>query len=130
MGAGEDFNFQEAATKTVTAAVSGALDPASDVRVRTQGIAAQVLLDACVGADLLVVGSRGHGGFTKALLGLGQPALRAAHTLLCRGDPRPGPRVAVIGVTAAASRPVLMASLRAPDSRLRKARALRRWPGS
>jgi nucleotide-binding universal stress UspA family protein len=72
VGAGEDFDFQEAATKTVTAAVSGALDPASDVRVRpqvTQGIAAQVLLDACDGADLLVVGSRGHGGFAEALLG-------------------------------------------------------------
>jgi nucleotide-binding universal stress UspA family protein len=34
-----------------------------------EGNAAQVLLDACDGADLLVVGSRGHGGFTEALLG-------------------------------------------------------------
>jgi nucleotide-binding universal stress UspA family protein len=31
--------------------------------------AAQVLLEACEGADLLVVGSRGDGGFTEALLG-------------------------------------------------------------
>jgi nucleotide-binding universal stress UspA family protein len=31
--------------------------------------AAQVLLDASAGADLLVVGSRGHGGFVEALLG-------------------------------------------------------------
>jgi nucleotide-binding universal stress UspA family protein len=30
---------------------------------------AQVLLGASDGADLLVVGSRGHGGFTEALLG-------------------------------------------------------------
>ena len=34
-----------------------------------EGNAAQVLLDALDGADLLVVGSRGHGGFTEALLG-------------------------------------------------------------
>ena len=33
------------------------------------GLAAQVLLDAAVGADLLVVGSRGRGGFADALLG-------------------------------------------------------------
>ena len=30
---------------------------------------ARALLDAAKGADLLVVGSRGHGGFTEALLG-------------------------------------------------------------
>jgi nucleotide-binding universal stress UspA family protein len=34
-----------------------------------QGNAAQVLLDDAKGAELLVVGSRGHGGFTEALLG-------------------------------------------------------------
>jgi nucleotide-binding universal stress UspA family protein len=37
-------------------------------RVR-QGNAARVLLDECKGADLLVVGSRGHGGFAGVLLG-------------------------------------------------------------
>ena len=45
---------------------------ASRVRVSAQvkeGNAAQVLLDAASGADLLVVGSRGHGGFAEALLG-------------------------------------------------------------
>lgn len=44
----------------------------SGVQVRqyvVQGHPAQVLLDAADGADLLVVGSRGHGGFTEALLG-------------------------------------------------------------
>jgi nucleotide-binding universal stress UspA family protein len=82
MGAGED-DFQEAAAKSVTAAVSGALDPAGDVRVRTQvtqGIAAQVLLHACDGADLLVVGSRGHGGFAEALLGSAWSASTACST--------------------------------------------------
>lgn len=34
-----------------------------------EGNAARVLLDLSVGADLLVVGSRGHGGFAEALLG-------------------------------------------------------------
>jgi nucleotide-binding universal stress UspA family protein len=33
------------------------------------GNAAQVLLDGSAGADLLVLGSRGHGGFAGALLG-------------------------------------------------------------
>lgn len=48
------------------------MDPGSDVRViprLREGNAAQVLLDAAADADLLVVGSRGHGGFAEALLG-------------------------------------------------------------
>jgi len=64
--------FQENAEKIAADAVSTTLDPASDVPVRprvVQGYAAQVLLDASVDADLLVVGSRGHGGFAEALLG-------------------------------------------------------------
>ena len=43
-----------------------------DVPVRplvTEGVAAEVLLHEAKGADLLVVGSRGHGGFASALLG-------------------------------------------------------------
>ena len=67
-----DFDFQDIAEKTVADAVSSALGPVSDVRVRTQvaeGNPAQVLLDAAAGAELLVVGSRGHGGVTEALLG-------------------------------------------------------------
>jgi nucleotide-binding universal stress UspA family protein len=67
-----NYDFAEAAGKVVTEAISSALDPGSDVRVRplvVEGIAAQALLNASAGADLLVVGSRGHGGFTEALLG-------------------------------------------------------------
>ena len=64
--------FRENAEKIAADAISGAVDPASDVPVSAcvaQGHAAQVLLDASAGASLLVVGSRGHGGFAEALLG-------------------------------------------------------------
>jgi nucleotide-binding universal stress UspA family protein len=67
-----DYSFQESAGKIVADAITSALDPAGDVPVRArvaQGHAAWVLLDASVDADLLVVGSRGHGGFVEALLG-------------------------------------------------------------
>jgi nucleotide-binding universal stress UspA family protein len=44
--------------------------PPPAVRVRTlMGTAADVLIHESHGADLLVVGSRGHGGFTSMLLG-------------------------------------------------------------
>ena len=65
-------DFEGDAKRTLIEAlaeVSG-LDP--DVPVRplvTEGHAVDVLLRAASGADLLVVGSRGHGGFTAALLG-------------------------------------------------------------
>jgi nucleotide-binding universal stress UspA family protein len=65
-------DFKEAAEKIVAAAISSGLDPASEVHVHSrvaEGNAARVLLDAADGAELLVVGSRGHGGFTEALLG-------------------------------------------------------------
>lgn len=39
------------------------------VRTLVAGHAASKLLDAAEGADLLVVGTRGHGGFTGLLLG-------------------------------------------------------------
>ncbi len=66
------FDFEENAEKIVTDAIASIVDPGSDVSVHArviEGVAAQVLLDAADGADLLVVGSRGHGGFAEALLG-------------------------------------------------------------
>ncbi len=67
-----DGDFGEIGEKTLTEAINKTVDPGCDVRVRPvvrQGNPAQVLLDAARDADLLVVGSRGHGGFTGALLG-------------------------------------------------------------
>jgi nucleotide-binding universal stress UspA family protein len=65
-------DYVELAEKTLADAISQAADPASRVEVRPmvgEGNAARVLLDASADADLLVVGSRGHGGFAGALLG-------------------------------------------------------------
>ena len=77
------FDFRENAEKVLADAISIAVDPGSGVPVRplaAEGNAAQVLLDAADGADLLVVGSRGHGGFTEALLGsVSQHCVHHAH---------------------------------------------------
>jgi len=53
----------------VLAELSGTVDvPVVDVRA-INGIAAEELLNAAVGADMLVLGSRGAGGFTRLLMG-------------------------------------------------------------
>jgi len=68
----EDTDFAGIAEKVLAAEVADSVDPASGVRITTvvsQGNAAEVLLEAARGADLLVLGSRGHGGFAGALLG-------------------------------------------------------------
>jgi nucleotide-binding universal stress UspA family protein len=80
----EDTDYAELAAKTVAEAISTVADPASRVEVRPmvgKGNAAQVLLDASAGADLLVVGSRGHGGFASALLG--SVSLHCTHHARC-----------------------------------------------
>jgi nucleotide-binding universal stress UspA family protein len=71
MGPGD---WRKTAENTAAEVISGAVGPASDLRVRVrvrvvEGDPARSLTDASVGADLLVVGSRGHGGVTEALLG-------------------------------------------------------------
>ena len=69
---------EEVATNVLDAAIAealaGRIDSASHSSVTVteevvEGHAAKVLLDAVTGSDLLVVGSRGHGGFAGALLG-------------------------------------------------------------
>jgi nucleotide-binding universal stress UspA family protein len=67
-----ETDFADVAAHVLSQAVSETVDPASPVKVSSvvgEGNVAQVLLEAAQGADLLVVGSRGHGGFTEALLG-------------------------------------------------------------
>jgi nucleotide-binding universal stress UspA family protein len=71
-GIGGPEDFREIAEKVIADTISNAPGPSGDVRVHArvvEGNAARVLLDAADGAKLLVVGSRGHGGFTEALLG-------------------------------------------------------------
>jgi nucleotide-binding universal stress UspA family protein len=65
-------DFKSIAAETVADAIAEASGSARQVEIRpvvVEGNAAQALLDASAGADLLVVGSRGHAGFVGALLG-------------------------------------------------------------
>ena len=66
------FDFDSNAKGVLAEALAEVSTLAPEVTVRpqvTEGHAAEVLLRASHGADLLVVGSRGHGGFASALLG-------------------------------------------------------------
>jgi nucleotide-binding universal stress UspA family protein len=67
-----DWNPAGDADKTLVATVDrvfGAQRPADLVLTVREGYPAQVLLDASAGAVMLIVGSRGHGGFAGLLLG-------------------------------------------------------------
>lgn len=68
----DDMDMQAIGEKTLAEAVSEVCGEGSDVRVEQQvveGYAPDVLVSASASADLLVVGSRGHGTFAEALLG-------------------------------------------------------------
>jgi nucleotide-binding universal stress UspA family protein len=79
----DDTDYQELAAKALSAAV-GEVNPPPGVTVHQVVVAgnpAQVLLDAAKGADLLVVGNRGHGGFAEALIG--SVSVRCLHHATC-----------------------------------------------
>jgi len=82
MQAGMDINLEELATEVAADTIAEVSGPGDQVKIRpkvVEGNAARVLLDASAGADLLVVGSRGHGGFIEALLGsVGQHCVQHA----------------------------------------------------
>ena len=68
----EGYQIREAAEAALEAILDEVVSDAEDVEIErrvVEGPAAPVLVDESRAADLLVVGSRGHGGFTGLLLG-------------------------------------------------------------
>jgi nucleotide-binding universal stress UspA family protein len=89
----EARDVEEDAQKTIDAVISEEVQPAEHHRVTglvVNGHPAEVLLDASADADLLVVGSRGHGAMADALLGsVGRRCVHHAHcpvVIMC-GEP-------------------------------------------
>lgn len=86
--------FREGAEADAREAVTRASEEAKDVPVETvvrEGQAAEVLLEASKDADLLIVGSRGLGGFSGLLLGsVSQQCAHHAHcpVVIVRGRER------------------------------------------
>jgi nucleotide-binding universal stress UspA family protein len=81
---GPDYtDYAGLAARSLRACVA-AVSPPPGVQVRELVLAGnpgQVLLDLAKDADLLVVGHRGHGGFTQALIG--SVSARCAHHATC-----------------------------------------------
>jgi nucleotide-binding universal stress UspA family protein len=64
--------LSNAASDVLDETVGDVLGDATDVQIEkkvVEGAAARVLVEEAQGAELLVVGSRGHGGFSGLLLG-------------------------------------------------------------
>jgi nucleotide-binding universal stress UspA family protein len=87
--------FEETFSKAAENAVAAALERVREAGVDAdasvvEGQAADALIDAAAQADLLVVGSRGHGGFVGLLLGSvsGQCAHHAPCPLVIVPSPR------------------------------------------
>ena len=75
-------DYQDDARMILTEAIAETCTIDTDVEVRphvVEGRAGPVLVQAAEGADLLVVGNRGHGGLAEALLGsVGQYSVHPA----------------------------------------------------
>jgi nucleotide-binding universal stress UspA family protein len=68
----EEIDYKDLARHMVEDAIFDTVDQSPPVKIISkvvQGSAAKVLLDEARGAELLVVGSRGHGSIATALLG-------------------------------------------------------------
>jgi nucleotide-binding universal stress UspA family protein len=85
--------FEENARKALDAVISGEVAPADRRQVTARvvnGHPTQVLQEAAADANMLVIGSRGHGSFAGALLGsVGQYCMHHVHcpVLIMRGEP-------------------------------------------
>jgi nucleotide-binding universal stress UspA family protein len=69
---GNREEFRDAAIEALEATIREAIPDEGGVKVQgraAEGAAAAVLVNESRGAELLVVGSRGHGGFARLLLG-------------------------------------------------------------
>jgi nucleotide-binding universal stress UspA family protein len=93
----DDLDLETVAKQALNDAIERARPEGSAVTIEqqvTEGYAPSVLMEASKDADLLVVGSRGHGTFTDAMLG--SVSQHCAHHAKCpvvivrSGTPRPG----------------------------------------
>ncbi len=88
----DDFDYQGRAREVLESSITEAFDSTRPPNLHTsvvQGNAARVLIDASRNAALLVVGNRGYGGFSEALLGsVGQHCTQHAvcPVVVIRGD--------------------------------------------
>jgi nucleotide-binding universal stress UspA family protein len=100
-----DAKWRASAEQKLEGVLQAELGGRSDVDVTRrvlEGHAARVLLDAAAGADMLVVGSRGRGGFAGLALGsVSQQCVQhaAGPVVVVPGDHRPGERPANVDAT-------------------------------